>query len=48
MKTIIKNGHVLNPANAVDEIMDIEIQDEKIVAMQKNIDSIGDQCMIAT
>lgn len=40
MKTIIKNGHVLNPANAVDEIMDIEIQDEKIVAMQKNIDSI--------
>jgi dihydroorotase len=35
---IIKGGHVIDPKNKIDEIMDIAINDGKIVKVAKNID----------
>ena len=35
---IIKNGHVIDPKNKIDEIMDIAITDGKLSAIEKNID----------
>ncbi len=36
---LIKGGHVIDPANKVDEIMDVAIKDGKIAMVAKNIDS---------
>jgi dihydroorotase len=38
-KIIIKGGHVIDPKNNINEIMDIAIKDGKIMAVKKNIDS---------
>jgi dihydroorotase len=35
---VIKGGHVIDPKNKIDEIMDIAIKDGKIVMVAKNID----------
>ncbi len=35
---VIKGGHVIDPKNNIDEIMDVAIKDGKIAAMSKNID----------
>src|SRR6476620_9011373 len=36
---VIKDGHVIDPKNKVDGIMDVAIRDGKIVAVGKNIDA---------
>jgi len=36
---IIKDGHVLDPKNNIDDVVDIAINDGKIVQVAKNIDS---------
>ena len=33
MNLVIKNGHVVDPANGVDRILDIFIQDNKIASL---------------
>ena len=35
--TIIRNGHVIDPMNNVDQLCDVAIQDGKIVAVGRNI-----------
>ena len=39
MKLIIKNGHVIDPANKIDGIMDILVEDEKISKVARAIDA---------
>ena len=36
---VIKNGHVIDPKNKLDAIMDVAIADGKISAIEKNIDA---------
>jgi dihydroorotase len=36
---VIKNGHVIDPKNKMDAVMDIAISDGKISAIEKNIDT---------
>jgi dihydroorotase len=36
-KFLIKNGHVIDPANNVDEALDVLIEDGKIVKLEKNL-----------
>ncbi len=38
---VIKNGHVIDPKNNIDAIMDIAISDGKIAQVAKNIDAKG-------
>ena len=39
MNLLIKNGHVVDPANKIDEVMDILVEGEKISRVAKAIDS---------
>ncbi|MDP2912342.1 MAG: dihydroorotase [Candidatus Omnitrophota bacterium] len=39
MKLLIKNGHVVDPANKIDEVIDILVEGEKISRVAKAIDS---------
>jgi len=48
MKLIIKNGHVIDPANKIDEVMDILIEGEKISKVAKGIDNKADTVIDAT
>lgn len=36
---VIKGGHVIDPKNNIDEVMDVAIQDGKIARVAKNIDT---------
>jgi dihydroorotase len=36
--TVIKGGHVIDPKNSIDDMMDIAIKDGKIALVDKNID----------
>lgn len=36
---VIKGGHVIDPKNSIDEVMDIAVKDGKIAMLAKNIDS---------
>src|SRR5215831_5870309 len=36
---VIKDGHVIDPKNNIDAVMDVSIADGKIVAVAKNIDA---------
>ena len=36
---VIKNGHVIDPKNGIDEIIDIAISNGKIARVEKNIDA---------
>jgi dihydroorotase len=36
---VIKGGHVIDPKNNIDEVMDVAISDGKIAAVAKNIDT---------
>lgn len=47
MKTIIKNGHILNPATNMDEIADICIEDGIIAKIGKNIEEDADEVILA-
>ena len=35
---VIKGGHVIDPKNGIDELMDVAIQDGRIAKIAKNID----------
>ena len=35
MKILINNGRVLNPATSMDEIADVLVEDNKVVAIEK-------------
>lgn len=35
---LIKGGHVIDPKNNIDEVLDVAVKDGKIVALSKNID----------
>lgn len=37
--TVIKGGHVIDPKNKIDDVMDIAIKDGKIALVDKNIDA---------
>jgi len=39
MKLLIKNGHVIDPANKIDEVMDIFVEGEKISKVARTIDA---------
>lgn len=47
-KILIKNGHVIDPANKRDEITDVLIEDGKIIKVAKNIPANGAQLIDAT
>ncbi|MDH4090725.1 MAG: amidohydrolase/deacetylase family metallohydrolase [Cyclobacteriaceae bacterium] len=36
---VIKGGHLIDPKNNINEVMDVAIQDDKIVLVAKNIDA---------
>lgn len=40
-QTVIKGGHVIDPKNNIDELMDVAIQDGRIAKIAKNIDATG-------
>lgn len=42
MKILIKNGHVVDPANNIDKVMDILVDGDKIVKAEENIDDSAD------
>lgn len=43
MKTLIRNGHILDPASGTDGIFDILIEDGKIIKVEAGIDDMADQ-----
>ncbi|NQV75560.1 MAG: amidohydrolase/deacetylase family metallohydrolase [Bacteroidetes bacterium] len=45
-RLLIKGGHVIDAKNSIDEVMDIAIQDNKIVRVAKNIDTLQAQQVI--
>ena len=36
---VIKGGHVIDPKNSIDEVLDVAIKDNKIVKVAKNINA---------
>ncbi len=48
MRYLIKNGRVVDPANGIDDIMDILIADGKIAEVGKNITAGADETIDAT
>ncbi len=42
MKTLIKNGHVVDPKNKIDEILDLLIEDGKVKSIAKKITDKAD------
>lgn len=47
MKLLIKGGRVIDPANKIDDTLDILIDKEKIVSVEKNISASGCQVIEA-
>jgi len=41
MRTLIKNGHIIDPSQDLNEVMDILIEDDQIVKIEKNIEAIN-------
>ena len=37
MRILIKNGRVINPATGIDEVLDLLIENDKVVKMETNI-----------
>ena len=48
MKILIKNGRVLNPATNMDEIADVFIENDTVVAIGAAIDEAADKVIDAT
>ena len=48
MKILIKNGHVIDPANNIDGIYDILVENDKISEVAKNITAPADDIIDAT
>lgn len=47
MTLLIKNGHVINPATKTDEILDIFVENGKVVKMQKGVETNADRVIDA-
>jgi dihydroorotase len=47
MRVLIKNGHVVDPANKIDEVLDILIKESKISKIGKNIKDRADKIIDA-
>jgi len=47
MKTLVKGGRVINPATNMDEIADVLIENNKVVAIEKCIDEAADKVIDA-
>ena len=47
MKTLIKGGRVIDPANAIDKIADVLVEDGKIAAVGENLQAEGAQVVEA-
>lgn len=47
MKTLIKGGRVIDPANAIDKIADVLVEDGKIAAVGENLQADGAQVVEA-
>ncbi|MDD4182419.1 MAG: dihydroorotase [Candidatus Omnitrophica bacterium] len=47
MKLIIKNGHVISPADNLNDVCDIVVQDNKILKIGKNLKEIADNTIDA-
>ena len=47
MTILIKGGRVINPATKMDEVADVLIENEKVVDIQKEIDSSADRIIDA-
>ena len=45
---VIKGGHLIDPKNSINEIMDVAIKEDKIVLIAKNIDAKQAQVVDAT
>ena len=45
MKQMLKNGRVLSPANHIDEVCDILIEDGKICEIGKNLSAEGTEVL---
>ena len=41
MKTLIKGGRVIDPANKIDKIADVLVEDGRIAAVGENLPSEG-------
>ena len=48
MKTLIKNARIIDPANSVDEFLDLLVEGEKIAKLGKNIPEEGVKVIDAT
>ena len=48
MKTLIKNGRVVDPSQQLDAVMDILVEDGKIKALGKDIAEAADEVFDAT
>ncbi len=47
MKLLIKNGHVIDPANKIDETCDVYVEDGKIKKVGKNLSESADETIDA-
>ncbi len=43
MKMLIKNGHLVDPKNNIDEVMDILIENDRVVKVAKKISEKADK-----
>jgi len=48
MKILIKNGHVVDPANNLDSVSDILVEDKQIIKVAKDIKDAADKTIDAT
>ncbi|SET08687.1 dihydroorotase [Natronincola peptidivorans] len=48
MKLLIKGGRIIDPISNTDEILDLLIENKKIIAIEKNIDAKADRVIDAT
>ncbi len=47
MKILIKKGRIINPATSMDEIADLMIEDNKVIAIEKTINTEADKIIDA-
>ena len=48
MRILIKNGRVINPATGTDEVLDLLIEDKKVVKMENDMEENADRIVDAT
>lgn len=47
MRLLIKNGHVVDPENRVDEVRDVLLEDDRIIKVEENISESADEVIDA-